>query len=221
MRKKLTKNEAKVLQFIYDRDGSPTYREITTEACLADVSSAVYVVNSLIKKNLLKKTQDRSSRALKITEDGYLQLQHVFVGDLKEWLEKEKIKISLLGELKVSGVSTRQQLNTSSNYLQDRNTDTDSTRVQDMPDDIKSAGNLLLSHFLTNGTTENFLNAERGRRLLPLLYSNGMLPTFCRALVISTIILPASVSALGEDWFVGFVIASFFWILSEILYIKR
>ena len=111
----LTKNEGNVLRFIYDH-GGPTYREITDEVGLSDITSAVYVVKSLIKKELLKKTKDRASRSLKITNKGYLQLQNVFVGDLRKWLEIEKVKISYPQEFNISGAATPQQLSSNPNY---------------------------------------------------------------------------------------------------------
>ena len=216
MAKQLTENEEKVLRFVYEH-GRPTYREIADEVGLADVTSAVYVVNALIKKNLLAKEKGRTSRALKITEEGYLQLQNVFVGDLKKWLDQEKVKISFPEEFRVNGVATPQKLSTS--YWQAMGAD--GTELQDVPDSIKTAVNFLLAHPSANGTAKNILDSEKMKSIALLLYSTGTLPTFCWAIIFSLVVLPASAFFLKENWVTGFVIVSVFVILTSIISIKR
>jgi len=199
MLKQLTENEKKVLRFIYE-DGRPTYREIADAVGLADVTSAVYVVNALIKKGLLAKDKRRTSRALKITKEGYLQLQNVFVGDLKKWLDKEKAKISFPEEFRVNGVATPQQLNTS--YW--RAMGADSTELQGVPEDIKTAVNFLLAHPSINGTAKNIFDSEKMKSVASLLYSTEVLPVFCWAVIFSLVILPASPFFLKEKLNHGF-----------------
>ena len=215
MKKNLTKNEGKVLKFIYDHS-RPTYREITDGVDLSDVTSAVYVVNSLIKKKLLKKT-GHAARSIEITDTGYLRLHGAFIADLRKWLQSEKMKISFPEEFKISGVATPPKL--SNNYWESMKAN--GTQVQGASDVIKTAVSYLLSFSETNGTSKDLLNKEKFKEIIPILFSVGMLPTFCWAIIFSIIILPACFFILKENWLTGFIVVSFFVILVNSLNIKK
>jgi len=69
----MTSNEKKLLIFLNENPFS-TYREMVEGVGLSDVTSAVYVVNSLINKGLLRKDERQKSRSIRITEEGYRKL---------------------------------------------------------------------------------------------------------------------------------------------------
>lgn len=194
----LTENEKRVLRFIYGH-GRPTYREIVKGVGLSDVTSAVYVVNSLIKKNLLKK-QKGISRSLEITKDGYLHLHTIVIHDLIGWLETD-IKFSSPQELKVSEV-TNAPLQQDTNYWP--SAASGKTESQNMPDIIKATASLLSSCSSTN-ISENIKNTKK---FIPLFFAAGMGSTFCLAIILSLIVLPSSLLFLREDWMFGFLIIS-------------
>ena len=89
----MTDNEIKLLNFLSDHPFS-TYREMVEGVGLSDVTSAVYVVNSLIKKGILRKDKQQKSRAIRITEAGYSQLIQ-----MKNYQIGNEIKIDGTGPL--------------------------------------------------------------------------------------------------------------------------
>ena len=97
----MTDNETKLLNFLSDHPFS-TYREMVEGVGLSDVTSAVYVVNSLIKKGILRKDQQQKSRAIRITEAGYsqlIQMKNYQIGNMKNYQIGNEIKIDGTGPL--------------------------------------------------------------------------------------------------------------------------
>ncbi len=191
----LTPNEARVLRF-FNQPGHPTYREVAQGVGLSDVTSAVYVVNSLIDKGFLEKSGDNISRSIVITDVGWAYLNSNLVSDLRKMLEERNGQVlSESNSFHVNGAETPQKLET--NYWQDR--PANGTGFND-------TASLGLEKFI-NTVTSGYFNPGKSlaNRLLTQTKENKATSW---ALIFSLIIFPVSKYFLGDQWLAGVLILS-------------